>query len=302
MARKAVGKRRKPQLRRQRPPLSRWRRFVQWLSRTHPVARALVGLVVPATAIVSTLLALGVMLPASASEQLSEGASASIGARTSTVALEVTAEVDEEVIAFTAHGMFDHELGRGRMTYNFGHIEGLEGAVGVEGRLDDGIAFLQVPRELLRRGDPRWMQVDLAGIDQLLRDLADAGRSPKATLTLSTFADVSLTDPSQALKELHRAGSVTWLREETIHQGRRKTNVYQGTLVLRDGQQRVQATAWIEDDDDHLIRRLVLTGDGQGGQIRAAIDFLEYGIPVNVEIPNDFVRASDVYARLIVPR
>jgi hypothetical protein len=294
VSRSTVRKGRKPQARLSRRSTSRWRRFVTWLSQTHPIGRALVGLVAPAAAIIAALLALGLMSPASASEQLAKSASASIRAGTSSVVLRVAAQVQGEAITFSAYGQFDYQSRRGRMTYNFAHIEGLERAVGVEGRFDNGVAYIRLPTDMLRRGDPPWVQVDLSGIDQLLRDIAEAGISPNATRELSVLADVSLADPSGVLRELERAGNPRKLGEAIRHGIR--TQGYAGTLVLRGGTQHVRATAWIDDDD--MVRQLELDGDGQDGKVRAEIEFPDYGVPVDVDVPKDFMLASDLYSRL----
>lgn len=284
---------RKPSARR-RKPASRWRRAIGWVPKSHPVAKATVGLVGPVVAIVSLLLALGVISPASASEQLAKGADHSLAKGSSALRLAVVADVDGQTVGFTASGSFDYQARRGSLLYNFDQVKGLEREIDVEGRFIDGAAFIQLPADAAPPGGPTWAQVDPAGIDQLLRDVAEAEIAPAATLELAVLTDVSIADPSGMLRQLAHAGKVEKVGHAEAFGV--PTDEYRGTLPVAGGRASVQATAWI--DGDGLVRRLELSG-GAGGRITTTLELWDYGTRVRVVKPQKSILASDLYGRVL---
>jgi hypothetical protein len=274
-----------------RPPPTRVRRFVTWLSQTHPIARAVVGLVAPIATILGLLLAFGVMSPAKAEDRLAAGVDR-LKRTTSEVRLAVRADVDGETISFTASGAYDYRSRRGWLKYQFAGVPGLETEIDVEGRFIERTAFIQLPANARTEGAPAWVQIDPAGIEKLLHDIGDAGIAPAATQELTVLADVSVADPYGVMEQLKAAGEPEKVGEDEPFGV--PTEMYRGVLAVPGGRP-LSATAWIDDDD--LIRKLALRAGDSSGVVAIDLDFGPYGDPVDVVKPRRVVLASTLYAR-----
>ena len=99
------------------------------------VFKAGVGLVGPITAILSTLLALGLITPFRGQDAIAKSVEKTKDASTSAVVIAVRVgrpASGGEPISYTGEGTFDHETGFGRLFLDFSATRGLEGASNVE--------------------------------------------------------------------------------------------------------------------------------------------------------------------------
>jgi hypothetical protein len=184
--------------------------------------------------------------------------------------------------SYTAQGAFDYRAQRGKFTYDFSGTPGFEDDTAIQARLDDHVVYVRFPRASGVPARRPWVRADLAKTDKLLRDAAQAGALPQAAPDVGVLADIGLTDPSRVLDDLLKGKGVKDQGEEVLFGVR--THRYQGTIrVPRAGARPVQATAWI--GPDRLVRRLVLVGDGAGGNVRTTMSFSGYGVHVDAAPP-----------------
>ena len=235
--------------------------------RLSPAYKALVALVAPICTILGMLLALNVISPFG-EDALAAGIDQTAGAGTAAINVRVTGPD----VAFDAAGDFDYRTRRALLNYDFSRTPGSESLTDVEAVFSRDQAYLK-----LGEGKRPWVHVDLRTANDDLAEFAEATGTEVPAGGLGSLGDLDLTDPSQALAQLRRAGEIEEVGSETIFSV--PTTGYRGVIKPEKGGEPLTATAWIGPDD--LIRRLDLEGD----ELEVTMDFSDFGKPVDAEVP-----------------
>ena len=243
--------------------------------------KAAIALVGPATAIISTLLALNVISPFGQEDAIAKGLDKTRAASTSAVliALDVRSPANgSSPTSFSAEGEFDHEAGRGRLSFDFGQTEGLGGASNVEAIFAGRIIFLkaELPAGATPPDKP-WLRIDPVPVTKRLRELGAFDESAELPADLSFLAKTDFVDPSQALDYLERSSDLEEVGERPLFG--RTTTLYSGGFTQKGARFRVRV--WIDEDD--LIRRLEVTGGRE--DIAYTVRFRDFDVEVNAQPP-----------------
>ena len=243
--------------------------------------KATIALVGPATAIISTLLALNVITPFGQEDAIAKGLDKTRAASTSAVSIELDVRSPangSSPTSFSAEGKVDHDTGRGRLSFDFGETEGLASAANVDAIFAGRIVFLKA--ELPAGATPAdrpWLRIDPVRVTERLRELRAFDESAQLPADLSFLAKTNFVDPSQALDYLERSSDLEEVGERTLFG--RKTTLYSGGFTQKGSRFRVRV--WIDEDD--LIRRLEVTGGPE--DIAYTVSFRDFDVEVNPEPP-----------------
>jgi hypothetical protein len=243
--------------------------------------KAGVGLVGPITAIVSMLLALGLISPFGGEDAIAKSLDKTLDASSSEVVIGVRIGAPAgggEAISYTGEGTFDHESGSGHLFLDFSRTPGLEAASNVETIMRGGIVYFRGPGGAGdSAGGRTWLRVDLAEVAERLARLEEAGEEGADSVNLSAFSAVDFPDPSAALDFLKRSSDLTETGERTVLG--KHTRLFTGTLEQKSG--RLRLSVWIDDDD--LVRRVRIAGGPE--QLDLTIGFKRFGVPVDARPP-----------------
>jgi hypothetical protein len=243
--------------------------------------KAAIALVGPATAIISTLLALNVITPFGEEDAIAKGLDKTRAASTSAISVELDVRSPANgasPTSFSAEGRFDHDTGRGRLSFDFGQTEGFAGASNVEAIFAGRIVFLKA--ELPGGATPAdrpWLRIDPVAVTERLRELQAFDESAQLPADLSFLAKADFVDPSQALDYLERSSDLEEVGERPLFG--RKTTLHSGHFTQNGSRFRVRV--WIDEDD--LIRRLEVTGGPE--EIAYTVSFRDFDVPVNAQPP-----------------
>ena len=258
--------------------------------------KATVGLVGPTTAIVSMLLALGVISPFGQEDAIAKGLETTRATSTSLVSIEL--EVREPASGsgptnYSAQGAFDHETGRGRLTFDFGATEGLERASNVVAIFAGPLVYLkgELPAGATPPDKP-WLRIDPAEVTERLRKLQELDESVALPVDMSFVGKTDFVDPSQALDYLDRSSDLEPVGERTLFGV--TTTLYKGGFTEKGGHFGVRV--WIDEND--LIRRLEVTGGAE--DITYTVRFRKFDVEVNAPPPppKQVIDAMSVLDRL----
>jgi hypothetical protein len=243
--------------------------------------KAAIALVGPTTAIVSTLLALGVIAPFAEEDAIAKGLDTTRATSTSLVSIELEVRSPaggSAPTSFIAQGAFDHETGRGRLSFDFGETAGLEGATNVEAIFAGRIVFLRgdLPGSAIPADKP-WLRIDPVAVTERLRKLKALDPSIDLPVDMSFVAKTDFVDPSQALAYLDRSSDLEPVGERTLFGLR--TKLYKGGFTQKGG--RFAVRVWIDEDD--LIRRLEVTGGPE--DITYTVRFRDFNVKVDARPP-----------------
>ena len=267
--------------------------FLRARSGTFKAAVALVG---PATAIISTLLALNVITPFGEEDAIAKGLDTTRATSTSAVSIELDVRKPangSSPTGFSAEGEFDHDTGRGRLLFDFGETEGLAGASNVAAIFAGRIIFLKAELPAgATPADKPWLRIDPVAVTERLRELKAFDESAELPADLSFLAKTDFVDPSQALDYLERSSDLEEVGERTLFG--RKTTLYSGGFTQNGARFRVRV--WIDEDD--LIRRLEVTGGRE--DIAYTVRFRDFDVEVNAQPPppDEVVDAMSVLDKL----
>jgi len=238
--------------------------------------KAAVGLVGPITAIVSMLLALGLITPFGGEDAIAQSITKTRDASTSAVVIGVTIGAPGHgaaPIRYTGEGVFDHETGHGRLRLDFSRTAGMESASNVETILRGPVVYFKGSGPAGRR----WLRVDLAEVADRLAKAAEFGKASADTVDLSAFSKVDFPDPSQTLEFLERSSDLKRVGDETVL-GTHTTR-YSGTL--KEKKATLHLDAWI--DDEHLVRKVRIAGGPE--KLVYTIGFKQFGVKVDSTPP-----------------
>ena len=258
-------------------------RTIAGFKRLSPAYKAIVALVAPIGTIIGMLLALNVISPfgqdafAAGVDRTSEAGTAAITVRYASAG-----------VAFTASGAFDYRARRGALRYDFSGSQGAGELRDVEVRFAGRDVYLKLSED----GD--WVHADLDTAGEQVADYAEAAGVDSPPAGLASIEELDVNDPSQVLAQLRRASTVEELGEETIFGV--ATKKYRANI---DGDQPFVATAWI--DGSNLIRRLELVAEDGPTPFTMAMEFAEFGEPVDVRPPpaEDVQELEDLLDRLL---
>ena len=258
--------------------------------------KAAIALVGPATAIITTLLALNVITPFGEEDAIAKGLDKTRAASTSAVSIELDERSPangSSPTSFSAEGEFDHDAGRGRLAFDFGETEGLAGASNVQAIFAGRLIYLrgELPGGATPADKP-WLRIDPVPVTERLRELEAFDESAELPADLSFLAKTDFVDPSQALDYLERSSDLEEVGERTLFG--RKTTLYSGGFTQKGSRFRVRA--WIDEDD--LIRRLEVTGGPE--DIAYTVSFRDFDVEVNAQPPppDEVVDAMNVLDKL----
>jgi hypothetical protein len=258
--------------------------------------KATIALVGPATAIISTLLALNVITPFGEEDAIAKGLDKTRAASTSAVSIELDERSPangSSPTSFSAEGEFDHDAGRGRLAFDFGQTEGLESSSNVQAIFAGRLIYLrgELPAGATPADKP-WLRIDPVPVTERLRELEAFDESAQLPADLSFLSKTDFVDPSQALDYLERSSDLEEVGERTLFG--RKTTLYSGGFTEKGSRFRVRA--WIDEDD--LIRRLEVTGGAE--DIAYTVSFKDFDVQVNAQPPppDQVVDALSVLDRL----
>jgi hypothetical protein len=273
-----------------------------FLRRRGGTFKAGVALIGPATAIISTLLALGIITPFAEEDAIAKGLETTRAANTSLIAIDVDVRSPaggSGPTSFSAEGAFDHETGRGHLVFDFGATPGLENASNVEAIFAGRIVYLkgELPAGAAPVDKP-WLRVDPVAVSDRLRKLKALGQPVDVPIDMSFVAKTDFVDPSQALDYLERSSDLKPAGERTLFG--RHTQLYTGGFKQKGG--RFTVRAWIDDDD--LIRRLEVTGGPE--ELAFRVRFKDFDVPVHARPPAaaktiDAVRVLDQLSGATAP-
>lgn len=243
--------------------------------------KAGLALVGPTTAIISTLLALGVITPFAEEDAIAQGLETTRAANTSSVAIALAMRSPASgapPASFSADGEFDHETGRGRLFFDFGQTKGLENASNVEAIFAGRLIYLrgELPAGAAPADKP-WLRIDPVPVTERLRKLQTIDESIALPVDLSFVAKTNFVDPSQALGYLERSSDLEPVGERTLFG--RKTTLYRGGFTQNGG--RFGVRAWIDEED--LIRRLEVTGGPE--DLTYSVRFRDFDVEVDARPP-----------------
>lgn len=250
------------------------------------VFKAGVGLVGPITAILSTLLALGLISPFGGEDAIAKSVEKTKDASTSDVVIAVTVGTPAsggEPISYTGEGTFDHETGFGHLFLDFSGTPGLEGSSNVETILRHRLVYFRgTPGAEGAGSGGTWLRVDLVEVADRLAKLREIGAEGAASVDLSAFAAVDFPDPSTALDFLDESSDLEPVGHRTVLG--RDTQLYKGTLDR--GRSHLRLSVWIDEDD--LVRWVRVTGGPEA--LDFTIGFKQFGVDVDAEPPRGEVR------------
>jgi hypothetical protein len=224
--------------------------------------RGAVATIAPLTAIIGTLLALGLIHPFGG-DALAAGASHTSDAGTAHVNLSYNGKGQ----TFTSQGDFDYRAHRGLMHYDFSNTPGAE-------NLDD-VPIVFWGSHAYERIGQAWVRFDPRTADKLLADAAAALGKPAPTGSVAALGQLQLNDPSQVLKYLETSHDA-----KKVGEGQEfgtQTTEYRATIPV--GKEQVVVTAWV--GDDKYIHRL----DASGQDWTMTTRLSRFGEPVKVDRP-----------------
>ena len=240
--------------------------------------KAAVGFVGPTTAIVSTLLALGLISPFGSEDAIAKSIEKTKDASTSEVAIGVRIGAPSgggEAIAYTGEGQFDHETGYGHLVLDFSETAGMENATAVEAILHGQTAYFR--RRQGAAGDRPWLRVDLVEVADRLTKLREIGAPGATAVDLSALANVDFPDPSTALDFLEQSSDLKAAGERTLLG--RQTRLFTGTLKQDKGT--LHLSVWIDDED--LVRQMRITGGPT--KLDYTLGFKDFDVKVDATPP-----------------
>jgi hypothetical protein len=238
--------------------------------------KAAVGLVGPITAIVSMLLALGLISPFGGEDAVAQSIEKTLDASTSEVVIGVTIGAPGNgaaPISYTGEGVFDHETGHGHLWLDFSGTAGMASASNVETILRGPVVYFKGSGTAGRA----WLRVNLVDVADRLAKYHELGVENAETVNLSALANVDFPDPSQTLEFLQRSSDLNKVGDRTVLG--RHTTLYSGTLEEKKA--RLHLDAWI--DDEHLIRKIRVAGGPQ--KLVFTIGFKRFGVKVDSSPP-----------------
>lgn len=224
--------------------------------------RGLVAAIAPLTAIIGTLLALGLIHPFGG-DALAAGVAQTSDAGTAHVNLTYNGKGQ----TFDAVGDFDFRAHRGLMRYDYSATPGAEQFDDVPIVFWGGHAYERLGRT--------WVRFDPATAQKLLADAAAAQGKAAPTGAVAALGQLELNDPSQVLNQLKKSHHA-----KKIGEGREfgtATTGYRATIPV--GNDQVVVTAWVGDDD--FIHRLDVVGPDYTMTSRLS----RFGKAVEVERP-----------------
>jgi hypothetical protein len=247
-----------------------------WWRRTPSIAKALVGIVGPTTAVIGVLLGLGVIHPLGGGDNaVAAAASHSIdaGSATAEMVVSVLSPSGSAKGHITARGPVDFRSGQSAAQM---HVASGSGTTDAQLIFDPPALYLRYPPDLLTLpGNRPWLRVDL---DSLTRSHAQSA-------AVALRAD----DPSEYLRFLQASGSVkkigieTLLGVETTHYSavvKLSEASAPGALLPRTGPVEV----WVEGHD--LVRRASFDLGRVGeDKLAATVDLFDFGRPVAIQPP-----------------
>lgn len=239
------------------------------------MARLFAAVLAPTVTIISTLLALGVITPfeRGKAEALADSQASTLDAGTAKIRIDV-GKPSATTVDYTAVGAYDFREGRGRFVYNFTNLQGRERDAAVEARFFQNVVFVHRPTAPRKA---RWL---LINVDRDLDLQEDAEKlRPGTSAPAIKVAEAKVVDPTTVLQDMAETGAVRD-RGESRSLGA-KLHKYSGALPAARGDEKVTATAWIDDAD--LIRRLDLSLAGGGSTTRMV--FYDFGVKVDAAPP-----------------
>ena len=247
------------------------------------VFKAGVGLVGPITAIVSTLLALGLISPFGEEDAIAKSVEKTRDASTSAVFISVAIRAPAgggDPISYTGQGRFDHESGYGHLFLDFSQTPGMEDQSNVETILRGRVVYFRgTPASQASSNARPWLRVNLVDVADRLAKLQQIGAEGATSVNLSRLAEVDFPDPSTSLDFLERSSDLSPVGDRTVLG--RSTRLFTGTL--EQGRGRLRLAVWIDDDD--LVRKLRISGGPD--QLAFTIGFKQFGMPVDTSPPKD---------------
>jgi hypothetical protein len=244
-----------------------------------PAWRRVITAVGPLTAIIGTLLALGLIHPCGG-DALAQGATRTGDAGTAHVDLAFTGAGR----SFTGQGDFDYRAHRGAMHYDFSGTPGAEA-------LDDVAVIFWGSHAYLGLGGGKgtnWVRFDVATAQKLLADTA-AAQGAKPPPDVAALGDLQLNDPSQVLSYLTKAHGAKKIGTGTEFGV--ATTIYRAPVDTKGGHLVITASV----GDDQYIHRLQIAGPDFTMDLRLS----RFGNAVAVQPPPaaKVSELSDVLAR-----
>lgn len=238
--------------------------------------RKAVAAIAPLTAIIGTLLALGLIHPFGG-DALAAGASRTSDAGTAHMNLSYNGRGQ----TFDAAGDFDFRAHRGLLRYDYSATPGAEAY--------DDVPIVFWGRHAYERLGRTWVRFDPDTAQKMLSDAAAAQGKPAPSGAVAALGELGLNDPSQVLSQLKQAHGA-----KKVGEGQEfgvATTGYRATIPV--GKEEVVVTAWV--GDDKYIHRLDVAGRDYTMTTRLS----RFGNPVTIERPPaDQVRElSDLLAR-----
>jgi hypothetical protein len=264
---------------------TRVRRISAFFKARSGAFKATVGLVGPTTAIVSMLLALGLISPFGGEDAIAKSVEKTRDASTSEVAIDVRIGKPADGSApfyYTGEGEFDHETGHGRLTLDFSDTPGMESASAVDTILRGQVVYFRGPRGEGVPSGGAWLKVDVVDVADRLEKQRLLGGDDKTSSDLRALAKVDFPDPSGVLIFLERSGDLTKQADQTIHGV--DTSYYVGTV--RDGTARFHLDVWIDGDD--LVRQVRIRGGAE--HLDFTVFFRKFDVAVDAAPPQGNVR------------
>jgi len=250
----------------------------------------LAGVIGAITAVIGSLLALGVVHPfASGGPSVAQAAVTTIDRSTSSAKCDALFTVAGQSYPFTFSGTVDFALNRTQATYDFAQLSTL-----TRGQIRPSVAaFRDQDTIYVKRARPirgkLWVKAD----DSLLFSSSDAGR---------LFAYT--TSPAALLRSIRASSDVKVLGKESVVDGGNATH-YRAMIDLRSvaaqappeldlqsavngfiaagWQLRWPADVWV--DDSGLIRETALAFDVKGSRMSAQCELSDFGTPFDATAP-----------------
>ncbi len=238
--------------------------------------KAAVGLAGPITAIVSMLLALGLISPFGGEDAIAQSIEKTRDASTSAVDIGVSSGAPANgsaPISYTGTGAFDHETGHGHLWLDFSGTAGMDSASNVETILRGPVVYFKESGTAVRP----WLRVNLVEVADRLAKAAEFDVKGAESVNLSALANVDFPDPSQTLEFLERSSDLKRVGDRTLLGT--KTTLYTGTLDEK--KTKLHLDAWI--DEEHLIRKVRVAGGPE--KLVFTIGFKQFGVKVDSRPP-----------------